>query len=107
MKTIPTYLRCLKHKVFKLLPMREAYDRGEKNHLYDYLDNLQSNCNGAFLCHPELGNQGRLVEVQNNIAFLKSAVNIPFDKWRAIVLRSTRLVNSVLVEFEEGCDARG
>ena len=101
MDTIVTYLTNLQNKVFKLLPMREAYDCGEDNHLYEYLDNLQSNCEGAFICYPELGEKRMLVEVQNNIAFLKNAENISFKKWRAMVLRSTRLIHSVLDEYKE------
>ena len=101
MDTIVTYLTNLQNKVFKLLPMREAYDRGEDNHLYEYLDNLQSSCKGAFVCYPALSENGKLVEVQNNIAFLKNCENISFKKWRATVLRSTRLIHSVLDEYKE------
>lgn len=101
MDTVVTYLTSLQNKVFKLLPMREAYDCGEDNHLYDYLDNLQSNCEGAFICYPELSEKGTLVEVQNNIAFLRSGENIEFKKWRSTVLRSTRLIHSVLDSYRE------
>lgn len=101
MDTIVTYLTGLQNKVFKLLPMREAYDCGTDNHLYDYLDNLQSNCKGAFICYPELSENGALVEVQNNIAFLTDNKDIAFKKWRTIVLRSTRLIHSVLDEYKE------
>ena len=41
-------------------------------------------------------------KVQNNIAFLKNGENICFKKWRATVLRSTRLIHSVLDEYKEG-----
>ena len=102
METVITYLTNLQNKVFKLLPMREAFDLGEENHLYEYLDNLQSNCAGAFICFPELRENGMLVEVQNNIAFLRSESDISFKKWRAVVLRSTRLIHSVLDKTKEG-----
>ena len=101
MDTIVTYLTTLQNKVFKLLPMREAYDNGDDNHLYEYLDNLQSNFSGAFVCYPELSQNGMLVDVQNNIAFLKNGENICFKKWRATVLRSTRLIHSVITEYKE------
>ena len=102
MNTIVTYLTSLQSKVFKLLPMREAYDNGDDNHLYEYLDNLQSNCNGAFICYPELCETSMLVEVQNNLAFLRNSENVAFKKWRATVLRSTRLIHSALDRFREG-----
>lgn len=101
MSTVFTYLTGLQNKVFKLLPMREAHDRGDENHLYEYLDNLQSNYKGAFLCYPELSKNIALVEVQNNIAFLNGNRDIDFKKWRSIVLRSTRLLNSIIEEYKE------
>lgn len=101
METIVTYLTDFQNKVFKLLPMREAHDNGEDNHLYEYLDNLLSNCKGAFVCYPELSEKSMLIEVQNNIAFLTNDKNISFKKWRATVLRSTRLIHSVLNDFAE------
>ena len=102
MKTIVTYLTDLQKKVFKLLPMREAYDCGENNHLYEYLDNLQSNFKGAFICYPELRKKRMLIEVQNNIAFLRNEKDVDFKQWRSTVLRSTRLIQSVLDEYKEG-----
>ncbi len=102
MHTLNTYLTSLRNKVFKLLPMREAHDRGDKNHLDEYLDNLCANCAGAFDCYPELTTMKEIVEVRNNVVFLKNNENVEFAKWRSIVLRSTRLINSVVLKNEEG-----
>ena len=101
METIVTYLTTLQGKMFKLLPMRESYDKGIDNHLYEYLSNLYDNCAGAFLCFPELSEKSMLIEVQNNIAFLKNTDDIKFSKWRSIVLRSTRLIHTVLDDYRE------
>ena len=101
MSTTVTYLKSLQDKVFKLLPMREAYDSGEDNRLYEYIDNLLSNYMGAFVCYPEFGEKRILIEVQNNIAFLQSDRDINFQKWRATVLRSTRLIGKVIDEYLE------
>lgn len=102
MDTIIAYLTRLQNQVFKLLPMREAYDLGEDNHLYEYVDNLYSNYRGAFTCFPELRENEALIEAQNNIAFLKNAEEgVTFEKWRSMVLRSTRLIHSVLDEYAE------
>lgn len=95
MDTIETYLVNLQNKVFKLLPMREAHDDGENNHLAEYIENLCANCAGAFACHPNLTNMREVVEVHNNVAFLKNNIDIDFKKWRSIVLRSTRLIHTV------------
>lgn len=95
MHTLTTYLVSLRNRVFKLLPMREAHDAGENNHLSEYLDNLNINCAGAFDCYPELADMKEIIEVRNNIAFLKNNSDVEFVKWRSIVLRSTRLIQSV------------
>lgn len=94
MYALNTYLTSLRNKVFKLLPMREAHDNGEENHLCEYLENLCANYAGAFACYPELADSREVVEVYNNIAFLKNN-EVEFAKWRSIVLRSTRLIQSV------------
>ena len=99
MDTLATYLNALKNKVFKLLPMREAYDSGADNHLSEYIINLCNNCEGAFACHSSLSAMPEIVEVRNNIEFLKNNLNIDFKKWRSIVLRSTRLVSSVSSKY--------
>ena len=78
MYTLNTYLSSLRNKVFKLLPMREAYDRGEDNHLDEYLENLCSNFSGAFDCYPELADIREVVEVYNNVAFLKNNKDVEF-----------------------------
>ena len=101
MLALNTYLTSLRNKVFKLLPMREAYDRGEDNHLDEYLDNLCANCAGAFDCYPQLANVRELVEVRSNIAFLQHNTDLEFHKWRAMILRSTRLIQTVALKYEE------
>lgn len=101
MKPVETYLNNLQGKVFKLLPMREAYDGGEDNHLSEFLQNLADNCAGAFICFPALSESKWLVEVQNNIAFLIANQDISFSKWRNIILRSTRLVHSAIDELNK------
>lgn len=100
MYTLNTYLSSLRNKVFKLLPMREAYDKGEDNHLYEYLGNLCSNFSGAFDCYPELANSKEIVEVYSNLMFLKNDEDIVFSKWRSIILRSTRLIQAVAARYE-------
>lgn len=100
MHTLNTYLTSLRNKVFKLLPMREAHDNGEENHLDEYLDNLCANYTGAFACYPELADVRETVEVYTNIAFLKNN-EVEFAKWRSIVLRSARLIQSVAIKYEE------
>lgn len=99
MNTVATYLFYIQGKIFKLLPMREDYDAGVDNYLYEYIDNLYSNYIGAFASFPGLRDEIRLIEVQNNIAFLRDVRNITFEKWRTIVLRSTRLIHSVFEEY--------
>lgn len=101
MNTLNIFLPSLRNKVFKLLPMREAYDRGELNHLDEYLENLYSNFSGALECYQELASMREIIEAYNNVAFLMKNKDIEFTKWRSIVLRSTRLVQTVSDKREE------
>lgn len=100
MYTINTCLVSLRNKVFKLLPMREAQDRGDDNHLNEYLDNLYANYTGALSCYPELAEVREIIEARNNIAFLKNTQEIEFAKWRSMVLNSTKLIQAVLLKYE-------
>ena len=100
MYTLKTYLLSLQGKVFKLLPMKELYDTGEDNHIDEYLINLCANCEGALAYHPILASTSEIVEVRNNIEFLKNNIDLDFKKWRTIVLRSTRLVHNVLLKHK-------
>lgn len=97
MTAIETYLVNLRNKIFKLLPMRESFDSGIDNHLPEYLDNLLNNCQGAFVCYANLSAIKEFVEVCNNLAYMREEVgDIDFGKWRSMVLRSTRLVQTIL-----------
>lgn len=102
MDVLETYLASLQGRVFKLLPMREAYDKGEGNHLDEYLINLCINCDGAFACYPILSESADIVEVRNNIEFLKNNIDLEFARWRNIVLRSTRLMYRAKVRICKG-----
>lgn len=95
MDMLTTYFSTLPNKIFKLLPMRENEESGTDNHLSEYLDNLCANFAGAFDCYPELSDIAELVEVRNNIVFLRGNQDVEFKRWRSIVLRSTRLARTV------------
>lgn len=95
------YLTMLQNKVFKLLPMREAYDLGEDNHVYEFLENLLNNIPGAVMYYPALKSEGVIVEVQGNLVFLRDK-GVPFNKWRSVVLRTTRLIHSLIDKLESG-----
>lgn len=96
MNVSETYLISLRGKIFKLLPMREAYEQGADNHLDEYIENLCSNLDGAFSCHPEFSSYREMAEIQGNLWSLKANPRTDFAKWRSTVLRSVRLVQSVL-----------
>ena len=100
MNIMNTYLQSLQNKVFKLLPMREAYDNGEQNHLVEYLDNLYATCVGSTTCYPKLAEIKEVVEVDCNIAFLRDNLDsLDFKKWRSMVLRSTRLLHTTIDKY--------
>lgn len=99
MTVTETYLASLQGKIFKLLPMREAFDNGVDNHLDDYIRNLCSNLAGAFECHEELSSFREVVEVQGNLWSMREDILMDFQKWRSTVLRSTRLIQSALTRY--------
>lgn len=99
MTVTETYLTSLQGKIFKLLPMREAYDQGVDNHIGEYLSNLCSNFDGAFDCHPEFSRCREMAEIQGNLWSLKANLDMDFSKWRSTILRSTRLVQTVLTRY--------
>lgn len=99
MKVTETYLTSLQGKIFKLLPMREAYDQGVDNHLDEYIGNLCTNFDGACDCHPEFSSYREMAEIQSNLWSLKANLSMDFAKWRSTILRSTRLVQTVLTRY--------
>ena len=101
MEAIYTFLNALQNRIFKLLPMREAYDKGEDNCLNEYIDNLYLNIVGAFVTFGELSSHKAIVEVCNNIAFLKDNIDIPLKKWRSIVLHSVNLLSNLIANRQE------
>ena len=103
MKPTLTFLLDIQSKVFKLLPMREAYDLGFENHIYDFVDNVWSMCNGAIASYPQLSEESALIEVQSNLAFLRDS-KPDFNKWRSTVLRSTRLIHALVEKYKAVVD---
>ena len=100
--SVSVYLNTLQNRIFKLLPMRENFDKGFDNHIPEYIDNLLSSCKGAAVTFPQLACNGMFIEIQNNLSFLQ-ADDVPFKKWRATVLRTTRFVHALLSNTK--CDS--
>ena len=99
MSELNFYLMHLRNKIFKLLPMREDYDNGQDNHLFEYIENLELNCRGAKERFVELKRESSFCEIQNDLCLLRTS-SLPFSKWRNIVLRDTRKVNALIKEKE-------
>lgn len=95
MSELDFYLKHLGNKVFKLLPMREDFENGQDNHLYDYISNLEIDCAGACERFPTLKTEPLFCDVQNDLCYIKTE-EIDFQKWRNIILRDTRKVYSLM-----------
>ena len=95
MNELDFYLKHFRNKVFKLLPMREDYDNGHDNHLYDYITNLEIDCVGACERFPSLKNEPLFCDVQNDLFYIRTE-EVDFPKWRNIVLRDTRKIHSLM-----------
>lgn len=98
MSDVLTFLLGFRNDVFKLLPMKEAESNGSKNHIYDYLDSLIVSAKGSMVAYPELSEQKQYHYVVTNLAFLMSN-DVEFQKWRKIVLNSTRNINDLYIIF--------
>ncbi len=99
--SISVYLTSLQNRIFKLLPMKEGFDQGTDNHIFDYVDNILSSCKGAMVIFPQLSRDNMFIEIQNNLSFLKTE-SIAFPKWRATVLRTTRFVHTLSDKYQKG-----
>lgn len=94
MNDIQIYFKALQSKIYKLLPMREDYDAGQQNYLPSYVNNLFHGINSYKTCCPALEQDKRFVDVYSNVAMLRD-VSLPFDVWRSVVLRSTRIAGDI------------
>ena len=111
MNQVTAYLTRFRNRFFKLVPMREDRDAGVDNHLKEYLENFYTDISGLFMRHPELSSLPCLIEAYNNLAVLCNAENeIDFNKWRSIVLRSTKLISIATdmytdsINYAQSCD---
>jgi len=93
------YLSSLQNKIFKLLPMREAYDmRHEENHVYDYVRNLGMSCAGALSAYEKLKREASYLDVLNNLLIM-GREDMEYDMWRSMVLRSTRKISDLCKKY--------
>lgn len=64
------FIRGLTGRVFKILPLKEAEDRGEEIYLNEYLGSLARDMYGATMTFPELQEMQGYVTSLNVIEFL-------------------------------------
>lgn len=107
MKATITCLTNLQNKTFKLLPMRELCDAGEDNRLSEYLFNLCAIYEGALAHCPALSSVCEIIEARDNVEYLRHHTDLNFKEWRAMVLRSTRLIGDALSMLSEESGSLG
>lgn len=100
MKRLPSFLSTVRGDVYKLLPMRESYDLGTDNHLYEYLEGLIVNLRGSISEYSELANSRKYLYVINELQYMRNN-NTSFKVWRRIVLRSTREIDDLFREYSK------
>lgn len=64
------YIHSLTGQIFKILPLREKTEAGEKVYLQEYLDSLWNDMRGAFGVFPELEQIPEYMTVCSKISFL-------------------------------------
>lgn len=105
MENLIKFLSCFRNDVFKLLPMKEEELDGIQNYLGDYIYALIVNAKGGLATYPELKSKKKYLYTINNLTFLATN-DVSYDKWRNIVLRSTRDINDMRLSFEEARDVQ-
>lgn len=93
-------LRSIRGKIFKLLPMRESFDRGEDNHLEDYVENLSIAFSGAIINFQNLGLDKDVLDAFNIISGLRGIAQMPYKQVRSAILRSVRILTSAIDRIE-------
>ncbi len=101
MNSITAYLLGFRDDVFKLLPMKETYDGGEENHIYQYLEMLIVSAKGAMVSFPQLRSQKKYLTVTNNLNYLFTETELAFAEWRKIILKSTRYINDLQLLYKK------
>ncbi len=94
-----SFLDNMINRVFKLLPMREQYDRGEDPFLNEYLQELTLEANGAYQTFPELYDKARYVSVTNTLQYMCCHwLEMPFSSYRRSILKMTNYLSALSKE---------
>lgn len=92
--TLETYIRSLTGHVFKILPLKEAVDRGEPVQVAEYIQSLVCDAAGAMRIFPELNDSVEYGAVLNVLSFLSTE---PFDHktCKREVFKMLRVLNRI------------
>ena len=99
MTKISTFLSTLRNDVFKLLPMKEAFNEGRDNHISEYIYSLIVTAEGALVTFKELETSKGYIYVVNNLNYLCLHESIEFSKWRKIILNCSRSLDDLSKSF--------
>lgn len=80
--------------LFKLLPMREEFDLGLNNGLYEYIENLIEDITGSQYTFPDLCKDIRYISVINLLHYI-SQRDLSFQKYRGAILRAVNLMDKI------------
>lgn len=87
----------LEPRLWKLIPLREQYDRGESVYLYEYAGSLVKDLMGGLETYPVLSQSAYYISVVNTVQFL-SKYNTPYKEWRSEIFKVLNLIKKVLAE---------
>ena len=100
MEQLLLFLTNLRGDVFKLLPMKEDELEGADNHLSDFLSGLIITLKGGVFTYPELAKEKKYLYMISNLQYILNT-EVPFWRWRKIILASSRDLDDLLVFFNE------
>lgn len=101
MRNLATFLVKLRNDVFKILPMKEAANEGEDNHLGDYIYSLIITSEGALSTYSRLSTEKPYIYVINNLNYLHNHPDLSLTNWRKVILNSTRGLNDLYLKYEQ------
>lgn len=94
------FIKMIGSRIWKLLPLRDQYDKGEDVHLFEYARSLTLELMGAFETYPDLLDNSYFITIVNTMQYLNK-YTVTHGEWRSEVLKMLNIQNKILRAY---CD---
>lgn len=89
------YLSSLTDRIYKILPLRESCEFGDRSYLSKYISSLLVEVKGAEFTFPALSNLADYISILNTIQYLNE-YELPISEVKREVFKMIRLVKKLL-----------